>query len=175
MSILAEPASLLPQDQPAQELESFLGDPRDPSLPFSFARSFAHDEAETLPSEAFAMLTKWGLQQFYIPQALGGRLGSFEQVGSVMRTVARRDMTVAWSHGLNTLFGAMHPWLWGTADQQARVAQAIAKGSCVAIGYGERDHGNDLMEIGVRAEPTHPGYRLTGEKWVISNATRSDC
>ena len=30
------------------------------------------------------------------------------------------------------------------------------------------------MEIGVTAEPTNPGYRLTGEKWVISNATRSD-
>ena len=174
MSTLAAQASLLPQDQPAQDLERFLGDPSDPSRPFSFARSFAHDEAETLPYEAFALLTKWGLQQFYIPQALGGRLSSFEQVGSLMRTVARRDMTVAWSHGLNTLFGAIHPWLWGSADQQARVAQAIAKGSCVAIGYAERDHGNDLMEIELSAEPTNPGYRLTGEKWAISNATRSD-
>ena len=122
MSTLAAPASVLPQDQPAQDLERFLGDPRDPSRPFSLARSFAHDEAETLPHEAFVLLTKWGLQQFYIPQALGGRLSSFEQVGSLMRTVARRDMTVAWSHGLNTLFGAIHPWLWGSAEQQARVA-----------------------------------------------------
>ncbi|MGZ6321166.1 MAG: acyl-CoA dehydrogenase, partial [Ktedonobacterales bacterium] len=138
------------------------------------ARSFAHDEAETLHDEACAFLTKWGLQQFYIPQALGGRLSSFEQVGSLLRTVARRDMTVAWSHGLNTLFGAIHPWLWGSADQRARVAQAIAEGSCVALGYTERGHGSDLMEIELSAEPANPGYRLTGEKWAIGNATRSD-
>jgi alkylation response protein AidB-like acyl-CoA dehydrogenase len=115
-----------------------------------------------------------GLQQFYIPKALGGRLGSFEEVGSLLRTVARRDMTVAWSHGLNTLFGAIHPWLWGSADQRARVAQAIAEGSCVALGYTKRGHGSDLMEIELSAEPANSGYRLTGEKWAIGNATRSD-
>jgi alkylation response protein AidB-like acyl-CoA dehydrogenase len=174
MSELAAQASLLPQDQPAQELERFLGDPRDSSQPFSFARSFAHDEAETLPYEACALLTKWGLQQFYIPEALGGRLSSFEQVGSLMRTVARRDLTVAWSHGLNTLFGAIHPWLWGSAGQQAQVAQAIAEGGCLAVGYHERGHGNDLLGIELSAEPTNPGYRLTGEKWVIGNATRCE-
>ena len=174
MPTSAAQASLLPQDHPAQDLEHFLGNPSDPSRPLSFARSFAHDEAETLPDEACALLTKWGLQQFYIPRALGGRLSSFEQVGSLLRTVARRDMTVAWSHGLNTLFGAIHPWLWGSVDQQARVAQVIAEGSCVALGYTERGHGSDLGEIELSAEPANPGYRLTGEKWSIGNATRSD-
>jgi alkylation response protein AidB-like acyl-CoA dehydrogenase len=174
MPTRAAQTSILPQDQPAQGLEHFLGNPSDPSRPFSFARSFAHDEAETLPDEACALLTKWGLQQFYIPEALGGRLRSFEQVGSLLRTVARRDMTVAWSHGLNTLFGAIHPWLWGSADQQARVARAIAEGSCVALGYTERGHGSDLVEIELSAEPANPGYRLTGEKWAIGNGTRSD-
>ena len=174
MAAPATAASLLPQDQPAQDLELFLGDPCDPARSFSFARSFAHDEAETLPYEACALLTKWGLQQFYIPEALGGQLSSFERVGSLMRTVARRDMTVAWTHGLNTLFGAIHPWLWGSTDRQAQVAYAIGKGSSVAIGYTERAHASDLTGIGLSAEPTGSGYRLTGEKWMIGNATRSD-
>jgi alkylation response protein AidB-like acyl-CoA dehydrogenase len=174
MRTVAAQASLLPQDEPAQDLEHHLGDPSDPSGPFSFARSFAHDEAGTLPDEALALLTNWGLHKYYIPVSLGGLLRSFEQVGSLLRTVARRDMTAAWSHGLNTLFGAIHPWLWGNADQQARVARAIAEGRCVALGYTERRHGSDLMKMELTAEPASPGYRLTGEKWAIGNATRSD-
>ncbi|WP_079054370.1 acyl-CoA dehydrogenase family protein [Streptomyces graminilatus] len=156
----------------AQELESLLGDPEDPGTVFSHARSLELDETEEFPADICRLLEGWGLQEFYIPAEHGGRLTDYETVMQVMRVVARRDLTVAVGHG-KTYLGGVCVWIAGTAEQAARLAADIRAGTPVSLALTERAHGSDLLAGDVRGEADGAGgWRLSGEKWLINNATR---
>jgi alkylation response protein AidB-like acyl-CoA dehydrogenase len=156
----------------AQELESLLGDPDDPATPFSHARCLELDENEEFPSDICRVLEGWGLQEFYIPAEHGGRLTDYETVMQVMRVVARRDMTVAVGHG-KTYLGGVCVWISGTPEQARRLAEDIRAGVPVSLALTERAHGSDLLAGDVRGEPDEAGgWRISGEKWLINNATR---
>ncbi|MCX5381005.1 acyl-CoA dehydrogenase [Streptomyces sp. NBC_00091] len=173
----------------AEAFERSLGDPHDPARPFSFARGSALDAAEEFPEAACALLDSLRLHHHYVPERHGGRLTSYEDVLQLVRMVARRDLTVAVAHG-KTFLGAVCAWV-GADDAQARALGArILAGDAVAWGLTERDHGSDLMagEVTAAFRPGDSdgdsdggdgggdggdgGYRLSGEKWLINNATR---
>ncbi|WP_169797876.1 acyl-CoA dehydrogenase family protein, partial [Streptomyces neyagawaensis] len=156
----------------AQELESLLGDPDDPATPFSHARCLELDENEEFPSDICRVLEGWGLQEFYIPAEHGGRLTDYETVMQVMRVVARRDMTVAVGHG-KTYLGGVCVWISGTPEQARALAEDIRAGVPVSLALTERAHGSDLLAGDVRGEADEAGgWRISGEKWLINNATR---
>lgn len=156
----------------AEQLEWDLGDPDDPATPFSHARSLALDEQEEFPAAACARLDELGLHAYYVPAAHGGRLADYEQLVQLMRTVARRDLTVAIGHG-KTYLGAVCVWVDGSAEQCRRLGAAIASRLPVSLALTERDHGSDLLAGEVAAKPdAAEGYLLSGEKWLINNATR---
>jgi len=136
------------------------------------ARTLAHDEAETYPEEAHRLLAEWGVTDHLIPLGQGGRWRSVEELLGLLRAVARRDPTVAFGFG-PSLLGALPVWIAGTAEQRAR-ATRLVRGGGVALANTERAHGSDLLANQTRAEPCPGGYRLTGEKWLISNAARAD-
>ncbi|MFF7159017.1 acyl-CoA dehydrogenase family protein [Streptomyces sp. NPDC008139] len=193
----------------AERLEWDLGDPREPGTLFSHARSLELDEREEFPAALCDLLDGLGLHEFYVPAAHGGRLTDYEQLVQLMRTVARRDLTVAIAHG-KTYLGAVCVWVNGSAEQSRRLGAAIASRLPVALALTERAHGSDLLAGEVVAEPstgtptagtastgtpaagtastgtpaagtastgspTGPpvgDYLLSGEKWLINNATR---
>ena len=154
-----------------EELEQYLGDPADSATIFSFARSMELDEREQYPEEACRLLNEWGLPDYYVPVAAGGRLASFEQLLGLWRIIARRDVTVAVAHG-KTFLGSVLVWAGGTAAQQGRLAALIKRGGQVALAYNEQAHGSDFMATEVAAQRTSAGFVLNGEKWLINNATR---
>lgn len=156
----------------ARALEEFLGDPRDPQARLSFSRVVEADEQELYPGDAFPELDEWGLRRFYVPEALGGQLTSWEQLFQLARVLARRDITTTFSHGLNTLLGVESVWVAGTAEQQRALANEVLLGARVAFAFSERHHGADLLRSDVVARRHGEGYLLTGEKWTIGNATR---
>ncbi|MQS35901.1 acyl-CoA dehydrogenase [Streptomyces katsurahamanus] len=156
----------------AQELELLLGDPEDPGGVFSHARCLELDESEEFPADICRALEEWGLQEFYIPVEHGGRLTDYETVMQVMRVVARRDLTVAIGHG-KTYLGGVCVWVCGDTGQARRLAADIRAGVPVSLALTERAHGSDLLAGDVLGEPDGSGgWRLTGEKWLINNATR---
>ncbi|GGZ73205.1 acyl-CoA dehydrogenase family protein [Streptomyces bluensis] len=168
----------------AQELESLLGDPEDPGTDFSHARCLELDENEEFPADICRVLENWGLQEFYIPAEHGGRLTDYETLMQVMRVVARRDLTVAVGHG-KTYLGGVCVWISGTPEQGRRLAEDIRAGVPVSLALTERAHGSDLLAGDVRGEPDGEphgggdgerdgggGWRISGEKWLINNATR---
>lgn len=152
-------------------LEALLGSPLADG-PFGYAAALSLDEAEAFPAEACARLDAWGLPDHYVPAALGGRLDALDEGLAVLRSVARRDLTVAIGHA-KTLLGAMGVWLAGTPAQRADLAARVRRGEPVALALTERAHGADLLATGVVAEPRPGGFALSGEKWLINNATRS--
>ncbi|GLF95602.1 acyl-CoA dehydrogenase family protein [Streptomyces yaizuensis] len=176
----------------AQELERLLGDPEDPEAVFSHAHCLELDEREEFPAEICRALESWGLQEYYVPAEYGGRLTDYETVMQVMRVVARRDLTVAIGHG-KTYLGGVCVWVAGTEEQARRLAGDIRSGLPVSLALTERAHGSDLLAgdvVGTAADDLDGvndidgidgtedragnggGWRLSGEKWLINNATR---
>ncbi|MFK4085007.1 acyl-CoA dehydrogenase family protein [Kribbella sp. NPDC020789] len=156
---------------PARDLDRYLGDPSDPAVAFSYAKSLELDEREEFPEASCAALTSWGLNEYFVPAGHGGRLHSYEQLLHLIRLVARRDMTVAVGYG-KTFLGAVSAWVAGTPRQRADLAARILDGTQVAWALTEREHGSDLLASELAATPGAGGFQLTGEKWLINNATR---
>ncbi|MER5177945.1 acyl-CoA dehydrogenase [Streptomyces sp. NPDC002896] len=162
----------------AEELEHALGDPADARTPFSYAACLELDAREEFPAAVCRILDDWGLPDYYVPVRHGGRLRDYEHALHLVRTVARRDLTVAVAHG-KTYLGGVCVWVAGTAEQAARLGSDIRAGVPVALALTERAHGSDLLAGEVEAVPDtghaaagSPGFRLSGEKWLINNATR---
>lgn len=105
------------------------------------------------------------LYRHYVPRAFGGEFRSFEDVGALMRTVARRDLTGAISHTI-TLLGTVVVWLAGDASQQRALAGSLLAGEPVSVALTEQASGSDLLAATTAARPSRDGYRLTGEKWL---------
>ncbi|MDG4820784.1 acyl-CoA dehydrogenase family protein [Asanoa sp. WMMD1127] len=161
-----------PAYQSAAALEQFLGDPDDDGTPASFAASVEADDAGEMPVALMAALREWEFPALLVPEALGGRLRTFEELFAVSRVVARRDVRAAVSYG-TALLGANPVWLWGDADQRGWLADRLRGGDLGSFAMSERDHGSDLAGCQVVARPDGSGgYLLSGEKWPIGNATR---
>ncbi|EKX68090.1 acyl-CoA dehydrogenase family protein [Streptomyces ipomoeae] len=150
------------------------------------------DDREEFPDGAVRLLDDAGLPAHYVltPD------GDFSRTVRLLRAVARRDLTVAIAHG-KTFLGAAPVWVAGTPDQAARLAERVRAGEAVCWGLTERDHGADLLaneftavadtDVDAADDGTSTGtgntnghgdgsgggWRLTGEKWLINNATRS--
>ena len=155
----------------AESLEQRLGDPFAPHNVFSFGNAVALDEREEYPEDACEILDALKVFDYYVPAQLGGKLKCFEEFIAVLRVIARRDLTVAIAHG-KTYLGAVATWVGGSAEQRRRLVQIIKGGSQVALALTERSHGSDLLGSEVSAVRVVDGYELSGEKWLINNATR---
>ncbi|GII86765.1 acyl-CoA dehydrogenase [Sphaerisporangium siamense] len=157
----------------AEELERYLGDPHDPASPMSFTKVLDHDEREEFPHELVGLLQRWNLHEYCLPSAFGGRAGDVEVGFNLLRLVARRDPTTATALMLTNL-AFMPAWIAGTDEQKRYFVEAIKRGTRMAWGLSERDHGSDVLSNEMRAERVEGGYLLTGEKWLIGNATVAD-
>ena len=156
----------------ARELEVFLGDPLRPDGPLSYAQAVADDQRQQFPDSSLDRLHEWGYPAYQVPQSLGGRLSSLEELVALGRVVAGRDPAVAVIAN-SPLAAAMPVWLAGNPAQQQQVARAVLDGQRVALGLTERDHGADLLASEVTALRTPAGYVLNGGKWLINNVRRA--
>jgi len=155
----------------AEELERYLGDPLDGRNSLSFEQAVALDEVEAYPEQACALLDAWGLPSFYVPVQWGGRLRSYEQLISLLRVVARRNLSVIVAHAKSFL-GTVNVWAGGSQEQRKKLAGIIMAGKQVALAYHEKAHGGDVLATDLRAVRVAGGYQLAGEKWLVNNATR---
>jgi alkylation response protein AidB-like acyl-CoA dehydrogenase len=131
-----------------------------------------HDEREEAPSEAFDALRRWGAYSYLVPKVWGGRLTNFEELLALVRVVSRRDMVLTTGIG-STALAAIPVWAWGDDVQRRQVAALLLeRGAFGSFAVSEREAGSDFHATTTRAEPVAGGYRLTGEKWLIGNASR---
>ncbi|MGV9451908.1 AMP-binding protein [Streptomyces sp. NPDC003635] len=156
-----------------RELETGLGDPRDPANPFTYARSSELDRAEAFPADVCRALDALGVPRWFAPARYGGALRSSEELSQLIRTLGRRDFTVALGH-VKTYLGAVSVWVAGRPEQAAALGRRVADGAVVSLALTEREHGSDVLAGELRAERTERGWRLYGEKWLINNATRAE-
>ncbi|MFJ8495449.1 acyl-CoA dehydrogenase [Streptomyces sp. NPDC094038] len=129
----------------------------------------ALDTREEFPADAVAVLDDAGLAASYVlaPEC------DFPALVGLIRTVARRDLTVAIAHG-KTFLGSVPVWIAGSPEQARGLAERVRAGHPVCWGLTERDHGSDLLASELTAtEEEDGGWRLDGEKWLINNAGRA--
>lgn len=145
------------------ELEQQLGDPFDEAQPFSYKQTMRHDESEALPGDAMTLLRELGVIDYLVPQALGGKLYSYQQLYYVIRLLSRRDVTVAMLYVLKAI--GLHPVLINGTDEQKRYyGREILNGCGISWGVTEREHGSDLINSGATAQWDGERYRLDGTK-----------
>lgn len=157
----------------AEELERYLGDPHDPANLFSFERVLQYDEREEYPYELVGQLQRWDLHEYCLPERWGGRAGDVEVGFNLLRLVGRRDPTAATALMLTDL-AFMPAWIAGTDEQRRYFVEKINSGVRMAWGLSEREHGSDVLSNDMRAVKVDGGYLLTGEKYLIGNATIAD-
>ncbi|MFF3909741.1 acyl-CoA dehydrogenase family protein [Streptomyces sp. NPDC001848] len=157
----------------AARLEEFLGCPHDPASRMPYARIMELDERESYPYEFVQMLRGWGVPEYALPSEQGGRAGDVEAEFNLVRLVARRDPATATALIITNL-AFMPVWIAGTDEQKRRIVAAVKHGHRLSWGLSERAHGSDLLANAMTATRVDGGYLLTGEKWLIGNATWSD-
>jgi alkylation response protein AidB-like acyl-CoA dehydrogenase len=131
------------------------------------------DDQEAFPSAAAAYLDELEVYRFYIDRDNGGELDDLFELTHLVRLLARRDLTLAVGHA-KTFLGAASVWLVGDDVQRRSLSERIRRGAIVSWGLTERGHGGDLLSDELTASAADEGWLLTGEKWLINNATRGD-
>ncbi|PYC78147.1 acyl-CoA dehydrogenase [Streptomyces tateyamensis] len=138
-----------------------------------FAAVLAADEREEYPYTFVNLLQRWGVPDYNIPEAQGGRAGDVATGYQLLRLIARRDPTTATALIITSL-AFMPAWIAGTEEQKQYLADAMRQGSRYAWGLSERQHGSDVLANEMTADKVPGGWLLTGEKWLIGNARVSD-
>ena len=162
----------LTQYQLAEQLEQALGNPQQTESLMSFQHTAELDEAEQFPHEEIAWLYNWGLQNYYIPTACGGKFTSFEEFVAGVRVLSRRDLNI--SIAFTTLFWSFLTWMAGSNEQKEKLSHLMREEhTAMCLAYSEREHGSDLVGGSVTATKVDGGYLLNGEKWPINRATIS--
>lgn len=165
--------SSVPAYARACDLEQALGDPCSPGARVPFATLMEQDEREEAPLGAFETLRAWGVHAHLVPEVLGGRLSSFEDLLALVRVVSRRDLVLTTGLG-STMLAAIPVWAWGNDDQRRQVADLLlGSGAFGCFAVSERDAGSDLQATTTRANMVDGGFRLRGEKWLVGNASRA--
>jgi alkylation response protein AidB-like acyl-CoA dehydrogenase len=155
----------------AERLEQHLGDPLDDRSVFSFKRVLEHDEREAFPEDILELARGSELDSYLVPKELGGSFDTCEGHLARHRALARRDPSA------DILIGASHlafapVWCAGSRAQQERFARLFRDHEYAALALTERGHGADLLRTETVATKTADGWSITGEKWLINNASR---
>ncbi len=164
--------SNLRQFQSAARLEQILGSVHDNNNDFSWSAAIERDEKEQYPQRAVDFLNAVGMNRFYVPSELGGRMEIGEELLYLHRVLARRDLTINSTYSTNAW--SVIVWIGGNANQCQNIASRILSGAAPALAYSEKAHGADLLSSEVTAQPAESKYILNGEKWSINRATLGD-
>ncbi len=153
------------------ELESLLGDPYQLDNTFNTENTLNDDEQDAFPSGNIACLTEWGFFDYFIPASYGGKLANFDELLYLSRSVARRDLTTAIAVG-QTFLGALPVWMSGNDKQKNALVTLLRQGGLGCLALTEKDHGSDIFATSLTATENEEGLLLSGEKWLINNATQ---
>jgi alkylation response protein AidB-like acyl-CoA dehydrogenase len=164
---------LFTQYQAAQDLEDWLGDPREHACAFNFACAVASDEREEPPEAALRLLDEWGANLYYAPISEGGRMETLEQMFALGRVVSRRDLSAIISHGISFL-GFMVLQVAASREIRADALAVLRHHGRIALGLTEKEHGGDLSNCECHAELRDGRYFLSGEKWLINSGTTGE-
>jgi acyl-CoA dehydrogenase len=76
---------------------------------------------------------------------------------------------------LQSEFSTPHLALYGSPELKQRFLPSAIAGTCItSIAMTEPEGGSDLIHLRTTATPVEGGYRVSGRKWMIGNASLAD-
>lgn len=126
------------------------------------------------PAVIHAEFHKWGLANWWIPKAQGGRGISLEDSVQIVEELAYGDAGVAFTLFI-AIIGSTSVALFGTEEQKERFLRPMAeRGTTSATLGSERDAGSELAHITTTATRHEGGYSIRGQKYFSTNAGFAD-
>ncbi|MER5179088.1 acyl-CoA dehydrogenase family protein [Streptomyces sp. NPDC002896] len=133
------------------------------------------EQTDAIPETIRAKAAEMGLFGYALPEEYGG-------LGFTMAEDVRLAMEVGYTApAFRSMFGTNNGIAgqvlvnFGTAEQKQRYLPELASGTKIAsFALTEPEAGSDPSGLRTRAVPVDGGYRLTGQKRFITNATRAD-
>ena len=152
------------QRQLADALRRWIG--RD--YTFETRRAILHG-ASGVSAPAWATMAELGLMALPVPQEHGGFGGNAFDMLGVMQELGRGLVVEPY---VATMLGAEFLRMGGG---HGALLERVAAGTCkLACALGERQSRHDLFDIAMQAQATDGGYRLSGEKKVVSHGAEAD-
>ncbi|WP_112239153.1 acyl-CoA dehydrogenase family protein [Kribbella monticola] len=149
--------------QLAADLDAKLGDPTDPGQLFSYETCAGLDARDEFPAAICEQLDNLGLSAYYVPPQYGGALQNFEDLFQLLRTVARRDLTVAVAHG-TAYVDAVPTWIAASPTLASRLGAELVRGRLAERRFQTSAADSSAPKsIGLPVAVASPaGYLLTG-------------
>jgi alkylation response protein AidB-like acyl-CoA dehydrogenase len=160
-----------PLGEIADRFERYFGGEERAENTLSTAQSLDLDVVSAFPQRACDALERWGVPHYYVPAQFGGRWRGTDELLLLLRLIARRDLSLAIAHA-KTFLGCISVWVGGSPAQAMRLGEEVKQGAIVSLGLTERAHGSDISASETIAVRASDGYVLSGEKFLINNATR---
>ncbi|MEQ9260963.1 MAG: isovaleryl-CoA dehydrogenase [Roseovarius sp.] len=133
------------------------------------------DAKNVFPSELWAEMGELGLLGITVPEEYGGAdMGYLAHVVAV-EEVARASASVSLSYGAHSNLCVNQIKLNGSEAQKQKYLPGLVSGQHVgALAMSEAGAGSDVVSMKLRAEKRNDHYRLTGNKYWITNGPDAD-
>lgn len=133
------------------------------------------DAEDRFPRELWPAMGELGLHGITVEEEFGGLgLGYLDHVVAV-EEVSRASASVGLSYGAHSNLCINQIGRWGSAEQKHRYLPRLISGEHVgSLAMSEAGAGSDVISMKLRAEAVAGGFRLSGTKFWITNATHAD-
>lgn len=138
--------------------------------------TIAHDyEKGLFRKELIPKVAKLGLLGMTLPTSVGGAGVSNIAYGLACQELEYGDSGLRSFVSVQSSLCMFPIWAFGTDEQKLRFLPSMAKGECVGcFGLTEPDAGSDPASMKTFAVKVEGGYKLSGSKMWITNATIAD-
>lgn len=133
------------------------------------------DRSNAFPSALWKEMGDLGLLGVTVPEAFGGAGMSYLAHTVAVEEIARASASVSLSYGAHSNLCVNQIKLNGTEAQKAKYLPRLVSGDHVgALAMSEAGAGSDVVSMSLAAEKRNDHYRLTGNKYWITNGPDAD-
>ncbi|MBD0290087.1 MAG: acyl-CoA dehydrogenase family protein [Thermoleophilia bacterium] len=130
------------------------------------------DREHRFPHEVVAKLGELGLMGICVPEELGGAGADFISYVLALEELSRADAGIGVTVAVHTSAATLPIVRFGSDEQRAELVPPLARGERVgAFALTEPEAGSDARSLRARADRVGDGWRLTGRKQWITNAS----
>ena len=131
------------------------------------------DREHRFPTELYAKLAEVGLMGVCVPEELGGAGADFLSYILVLEELSRADAGVGVTVAVHTSAATLPIVRFGTDEQREELVPPLARGERLgAFALTEPEAGSDARSLRATATPTNCGWRISGRKQWITNASQ---
>ena len=133
------------------------------------------DKSNTFPPELWTEMGGLGLLGITVSEEFGGSEMSYLAHTVAVEEIARASASVSLSYGAHSNLCVNQIKLNGTPEQKAKYLPGLISGEHVgALAMSEAGAGSDVVSMKLRAEKRNDHYRLSGNKYWITNGPDAD-